>query len=66
MDNINVSSSLSQTYLGFVDHNSSDVRKTVDYGVLIGGLLSDCGWLSEAIEVLNRAFYKGKSFFLFF
>lgn len=36
------------------------IREVFDYGMLIGGFLSECGWLSNAIEVLNKVFAYGE------
>lgn len=53
----------------FKDYDSSfnnhldEVANVVQYGMLIGGFLSECGWLSYANEVLSKVFYNGEYFF---
>lgn len=59
MQHYNICERFCQLFTNFECRSMSNIREVVDYGMLIGGFLSECGWLSNAIEVLNKVFDKG-------
>ncbi|XP_063704574.1 amyloid protein-binding protein 2 [Culicoides brevitarsis] len=60
MEKLNICTTLSWLFEDFEKKNAKNFRTVVDYGILIGGLLSESGWLSDAMNILSKTFSKVK------
>lgn len=60
MQHYNICEGFCQLFRDMECSSMNNLLQEVDYGMLVGGFLSECGWLSNAIEVLSKVFEKGK------